>query len=92
MHQAESSGEETAFRGRAFFAVHGVISLSEMPGGFVYGLISDFRMSGILSARYCCYGIIIMVMQSVNYICLLRSSVIGSHCIDAIKRISEPIR
>lgn len=68
-----------------------MISLSEMPGGFVYGLISNFRMRSILSARYCRYGIIIMVMQSVKYICLLRSSVIGFCCIDAIKRISEPI-
>lgn len=92
MQQAESSGEETAFRGRAFFAVHGVISLSEMPGDIVCGFISNFKMRSILSAHYCCYGIIIMVMQSAKYICLLRSSVIGSRCIDAIKRISEPIR
>lgn len=92
MWQTESSGEETAFQGRAFFAVHGMISLSEMPGGDVYGLMSNFRKKGILSAHYCCYGVIIMVMQSVKYICLLRSSVIGSRCIDAIKRISEPIR
>lgn len=69
-----------------------MISLSEMPGGFMYGLISNFRMRGIINACYCHCAIIIMVMQSVKYICLLRSSVIGFCCIDAIKRISEPIR
>ena len=54
-----------------------MISLSEMPGGFMYGLISHVRMRGIINARHCHYAIIIMVMQSVKYTCLLRSSVIG---------------
>lgn len=38
-----------------------VISVSEMSGGFTDGLMSNFKMKGIIST-YCCFPYVIVTM------------------------------